>query len=404
MKKTRAIVKLTPGGKHRVLRGHPWVFDNEIAQYDGSFDPGDIVELRDGRSRFVGLGYINPASSIRVRMLSREDVDIDSELIAERIRRAVDYRSKAFGLSSKIGECNEGFRLVYSEADFLPGLVVDIFAGYISFQVLTLGMERWKDTIINTLREYVSPKGIYERNDAPVRRLEGLVERSGYVGEPFDPLVEIHENGNSVLVDVQRGQKTGYFLDQSSNRGTMGRFLDGATVLDAFSYSGGFGLAAVGAGASRVTCVDISGAALDLARASAVKNGFQSRMEFKEANVFDYLRQLESESVQYDAVILDPPAFARSRKMVPKGLVGYKEINLRAMKIIRDGGYLFTSSCSQHVTNDEFDVMLQDSAHDAKKHLRIIEKRGQRKDHPILSSVPETEYLKFRSCQVFNRF
>lgn len=396
----RAVVKLLPKVRHRVFYGHPWVFGNEVESVEGSYVPGDIVEVRDRRGDFVAVGYINPESAILVRVLSREDVEIDAAFIRSRLEKAVAYRTSLFGVKGKMGEQPGGYRLVYSEADFLPGLVADIFAGYLSFQTLTLGIDRWKEIIVDALRELTSPKGIYERNDAPVRSLEGLSQKAGYIGEPFDPLVEMDENGVRMVVDIQKGQKTGYFLDQTENRLRVRAVSRGMEVLDAFSYSGGFGLSAAHAGAKSVVCVDQSEAALDLARVSAEKNGLSSVVSCRAANVFDLLREYEKDGTRFDVVMLDPPAFARSRKMVEKALNGYKEINLRAMKVLRPGGFLCTSSCSQHVTWDEFDAMLEEAAVDAKKPLRILERRGQRLDHPILAGVPETDYLKFRMCQV----
>lgn len=397
----RAVVNLHPDMPHRASNGHPWVFDNEIQSVDGVYDPGDIVEVRR-KGRLLGLGYINPNSSITVRMLTMRDEPIDEDFFRERIERALTYRKKAFAVSDfRNSPC--GFRLIYSEADFLPGLVVDIFAGFIVFQTLTLGMERRKELIADLLQEMVSPKGVYERNDASVRELEGLELRAGFWGQAFDPLIEIDENGVTMLVDVQKGQKTGYFLDQSDNRFYIRPFAEGARVLDAFSYSAGFGLSAALGGAIEVTCLDISEAALQLGMASARKSGLEDRLQFRAENVFDVLRAFERDKVQFDFVMLDPPAFARSRKTVARALAGYKEVNLRALKLVRDGGYLCTSSCSQHVTPEEFDSMLKDAASDAGKVLRIIEKRSQRKDHPIILGIPETEYLKFRMCQVFYR-
>lgn len=399
----RPVVRLLPKVKHRVFHGHPWIFASEIGSVDGAFAPGDIVEVRDPRDRFVCLGYLNPESTITVRVLSREDRHIDEGFFRERVRKAVEYRHFLFGVKHPFGQDPGGYRLVYSEGDFLPGLVVDIFAGYVSFQTLTLGIDRWKETLIDAINEYVSPKGVYERNDAPVRRLEGMTLRAGYLGGPFDPVIEMDENGVTVLVDIQRGQKTGYFLDQSDNRLLIRKFLSGSSVLDAFSYSGGFGLSALIGGASSVLFMDVSQAALDLATAAAGRNSLGGKVSFQAANVFDALREYERTGRNFGAVVLDPPAFARSRKMLESALAGYKEINLRAMRIIEDGGILCTSSCSQHVTPQEFDDMLDDAAKDAKVALRVIERRGQRSDHPVLAGVPETEYLKFRMFQVLKR-
>lgn len=400
--RSRPVVQLTPNARHRVLQGHPWVFSNEIASVDGHVEPGDIVEVRDRRDKFVGLGYMNPLSAITVRLLTRHDVEINGAFIRERVRQAILYRESLYGETGPLGQSPKGYRLVFSEGDFLPGLIVDCFGGYIAFQTLTLGIDRWKEDIVSALSEFAEPKGIYERNDAPVRELEGLKQTSGFVGQPFDPVVEMDENGVTVVVDVQKGQKTGYFLDQTDNRFAIRALCEGKTVLDAFSYSGGFGLSAALAGAEQVLCVDVSDAALDLARAAATRNGLNGAMFFRVANVFDVLREFEAGNQQFDVVMLDPPAFARSRKMLERALAGYKEINLRAMKIVKDGGFLCTSSCSQHVTKEEFDEMLEDAARDCRKTVRIVERRGQRADHPVVLGVPETEYLKFRVCQVFD--
>ena len=397
----RAIVRLTPNNRHRVLFGHPWIFSNEILSVDGHAEPGDIVEVRDRRDKFVGQGYINPQSAITVRMLTREEEQIDEAFIRERVRQAVHYREAIYGEPGPLGRSPKGYRLVFSEGDFLPGLIVDLFGGYLVFQTLTLGIDKWKETVLDALRDFVEPKGIYERNDAPVRELEGLTQQARFIGRSFDPLVEMDENGVTIVVDTQKGQKTGYFLDQTDNRLAIRAFCPGKTVLDAFSYSGGFGLSAALAGADRVVCVDVSDAALDLARAGAAKNGFTGKMTLRNANVFDILREFETNGVRFDVVMLDPPAFARSRKMLGRALAGYKEINLRAMKIVKEGGFVCTSSCSQHVTKEEFDQMLDGAAADSKKTVRIVERRGQRPDHPVWAGVPETEYLKFRICQVF---
>ncbi len=396
-----AVVRLLPKVKHRAFYGHPWIFSNEIESVEGSHQPGDIVEVRDRRDRFVGLGYINPKSTITVRILTRERRPIDEDFFRERVAMAVGYRQLLYGIEGSFGNNPGGFRLAFSEADFLPGLIADIFGGYLVFQTLTLGIDRWKDVIVQALVAAVRPKGVYERNDAPVRKLEGLGLQSGYIGEPFDPLVEMDENGVKVVVDVQRGQKTGYFLDQSDNRLAVRPFCAGKTVLDAFSYSGGFGLSAAKAGASQVACLDASQAALDLARAGAERNGVLEKVSFRAGNAFDVLRELEGCGAGFDVVVLDPPAFARSRRMAEKAIAGYKEINLRAMKLVKEGGFLCTSSCSQHVTREEFDAMLDDAASDAKSAVRIVQRQGQRADHPVLAGVPETEYLKFRICQVF---
>lgn len=396
----RATVNLLPGGRHRVLEGHPWVYRSEIGAIDGSYSQGDIVEVRDSRGKFICVGYLNPASVITVRALTWEDRDIDAQFFRDAVMRAVQYRQTLFSVSGPFGKEGGGYRLVHSEGDFLPGLIVDCFAGYVSFQTLTYGIDRWKETLIDAIRQVVEPLGIYERNDAPVRKVEGLGLRSAFCGETFDPLVEMDEGDARIIVDIQKGQKTGYFLDQTDNRLALGRVARGRRVLDAFSYSGGFGIAALRGGAESVQFMDLSQGALDLARLSVERNGFSGLASYTAANVFDALREFDKSGVKFGAVALDPPAFARSRKSVPTALAGYKEINLRAMKIVAPGGFLCTSSCSHHVSPTEFDSMLEDAALDAKVRLRLVERRTQRRDHPVLVGVPETEYLKFRMFQV----
>ncbi|MBE3519785.1 MAG: class I SAM-dependent rRNA methyltransferase [Firmicutes bacterium] len=396
----RARVELKPGQKHRAITGHPWVFQTEVCSVEGSFQPGDIVDVVDSKGRFIGRGYINPASQILVRILTREDEDINEEFIMRRFEAAVLFRKQIYEDNWPPERSGIGTRLVFSEADFLPGLIVDDFGGYVVFQTLTLGMDRWKDVVIRAIADLLAPKGIYERNDAPVRSLEGLPQVAGFVGRPFDPLVEIDENGVRHLVDVAKGQKTGYFLDQKENRLAVRWLAKDKKVLDAFSYSGGFSLSLAKGGAVHVTAIDVSEAALDLFQASAKLNRLDTEFQLRAANAFDELRDYDRRGEFFDVVVLDPPAFARSRRAVPRALAGYKEINLRAIKVVRPGGFLITSSCSQHLFPTEFESVIEDAAHDAGRVLRLLERRGQARDHPVLVGVPETEYLKCRIYQV----
>lgn len=396
----RARVELKPGQKHRSITGHPWVFQTEVSSIEGSFEPGDIVDVVDPKGRLIGRGYINPASQILVRLLTREDEDVNEEFIIRRLEAAILFRKQIYGDKWPPESSGIGARLVFSEADFLPGLIVDDFGGYVVFQTLTLGMDRWKNAVIRGIRDLLAPKGIYERNDAPVRSLEGLPEVAGFVGQPFDPLVEIDENGVRHLVDVAKGQKTGYFLDQQENRLAVRWLAKDKKVLDAFSYSGGFGLSLAKGGAAHVTAIDVSEAALDLFRASAKLNQFGTEFHLRVGNAFDELRDYDRKGELFDVVSLDPPAFARSRRAVPRALAGYKEINLRAIKLLRTGGFLITSSCSQHLLPAEFESVIEDAARDAGRILRLLERRGQARDHPVLVGVPETEYLKCRIYQV----
>jgi 23S rRNA (cytosine1962-C5)-methyltransferase len=420
------------GREKRVRGGHPWVFATEVADIRGVYEPGDTVDVVTSRGGFIGRGYINPASQIIVRLLTRRsDESIDEEFYRSRVREAVLYRRDLFAvppaapaaltatpLPADIGR--RAFRLIFAEADQLPAFVVDYFAGVLVFQALALGVDRVKDLLVRLAREEAAAAGfpvlgVYERDDAPVRTLEGLPLTSGpFWGQPPDR-VTILENGVLMVVDVARGQKTGYFLDQRENRAALGPYVRaaagagaGARVLDCFCYSGSFALAAAAGGAAEVLGVDSSAEALALAAESAKLNGHDAASEaggaaqpagraavsFVEANVFDFLRQAEAEGRGWDVIILDPPAFAKNRAALPGALRGYKEINLRALKLLPSGGYLVTSSCSQHVSEDAFREMLASAAADTRRRVRVVEVRSQAKDHPTLPAAPETRYLK----------
>jgi len=392
---TGGTVRLTRGQHSRIRQGHPWVYRNEIAGVNGAED-GSIVEILDHSGRYLGAGYYNSRSVIAARFLTRQKETIDAAFFARRLRRAVDHRMSFAGQASS-------YRLAHSEGDFVPGLIVDKFAGVLVIQTLTLGMERWKESICTALAELVSPLGMYERNDAPVRQLEGLTERTGFLGEPFDPLVTIDEYGMKLIVDIQRGQKTGHFLDQAANRVAVARYCRGARVLDCFSYTGGFAIQAARAGASAVTGIEQAEPALVLARANAMANGVVGKCAFEPGNVFDTLRSLEKQKSKFDVVILDPPAFARSRSALSGAVRGYKEINLRAMKLLPAGGILVSCSCSQHLNEEAFTQILVEAAADAGCQLRLLERRGQPPDHPVLPAVPESSYLKCLILEVIWR-
>lgn len=391
----RAKVILKKGVHTKVVRGNPWIYDNEILKIEGDFLPGDVVDIYDSSKSFIGRGFINPNSKIRVRVLTRKDEEIDKEFFRERILRAWEYRKKVVDTVS----C----RVIFAEADFLPGLIVDKFSDILVIQTLALGIDRFKEVIVEVLDEIFQPRGIYERNDVSVRELEGLPQVKGFLKGNFDTKVEIVENGIKVIVDVENGQKTGYFLDQRENRASLKGLVDGAEVLDVFCYTGGFSLHALKYGASKVVAVDSSGIALEMAKENAKLNGFMDRIEFIEENAFDLLRRFHKEGRSFDVVILDPPAFAKSSKNIEGALRGYKEINLRAMKIIRDGGFLITCSCSQHITRDLFEKVIESASFDANRILRLVEFRYQAKDHPILLSHPESLYLKCGIYQVWKK-
>ncbi len=376
----------------RIFRGHPWIFDNQIVKEEGSYEPGDIVQVFDARQRPLGQGYINPSSLIRVRMLTEHvEERVNKEFIAGRIERAWKYRQRM----GYAGSC----RVVFGDADFLPGLVVDKFNDVLSVQFLTLGMERWKDVVLGTLQEVVKPAGIYLRNDVPIREKEGLELNKGFHGKPFKTDLLIDENGLKLHVDVAGGQKTGHFLDQVQNHAEMARISKGQRVLDCFTHTGGFGLHAARYGATEVLGLDISEEAVKQATRNAATNGL-AHCRFEVANVFDHLTELSRSGKQWDVIVLDPPAFAKNRGAIDNAYRGYKEINLRAMKSIVGGGFLVTCSCSQHMTPDLFRKMVAEASRDAGRRVREVHYGTQPPDHPILWGVPETHYLKCLTLEV----
>ncbi len=389
-----AQVILKPGKEKRVRALHPWVFLSDIAQVRGGCEPGDIVDICTSKGRFLARGYYNPNSQIALRIMTyREDEAVDRELIFRRVHDAVAYRRTFADMKS----C----RLIFAESDRLPALIVDAFDDVLVMQCLALGMERFKQDITDALVAEMHPRGIWERNDVPVRRLEGMEECTGLLYGEVPDRVQITENGVRFWVDVKEGQKTGFFLDQKENRAAVTPFVKDRTVLDCFTHTGSFALHAGYYGAKEVTGVDISEYACRFAEENARLNGLQDRVHFVAANAFDLLSEQSRRGERYDVVILDPPAFTKSRGAVGSALRGYKEINLRALKMIETGGYLVTCSCSQHVLPGMFREMVLDAANDAHVLLRQVEFRTQGKDHPILPYARETEYLKCGIYQVF---
>lgn len=388
-------VILHQGKQKRVAGGHPWVYRTEIREIVGEFTPGDIVEVFDFRDRFVGRGFINPASQITIRMMTlKQEEEINEEFFRRRIQAAWEYRQKV------VRDTN-ACRVIFGEADFLPGLIVDKFGDYLSVQTLALGIDVHKETICNLLKEIIQPKGLYERNDVSVRKIEGLPLQTGFIGEPFDPRVPIKENGIRFVVDLEGGQKTGYFLDQRENRMALQGLVKGGRVLDCFCHTGTFAMYAAKYGAREVVGLDIAAPALEVARTNAELNGFSEVCSFKEGNSFDELRNMEKAGEKFDVVILDPPAFTKSRQAVKGAIRGYKEINLRGMKLLPPGGYLITCSCSYHMLEDMFLEVILEAARDAGRQLRLVELRRQSKDHPMLLAYPESHYLKCVVLQVW---
>lgn len=397
---------VTPKAAAALLRGHPWVYDGEILSVEGAAENGDLVDIIGKKGQYLGTGFLSEHSKIRLRVISRNANDrFDEAFWRRKLQWAWDYR-KAVLLPEDLDAC----RIIFGEADAFPGLTVDKFHDLLSVQVLSVGMERIKGTLLPLLAEILrrdgqTVRGIYERNDAALRDKEGLPQYKGWFplpGEepPASPLTEITENGVRYLVDVENGQKTGFFLDQKYNRRAVARLARGRTVLDCFTHTGSFALNAALGGAAHVTAVDVSEPAVEMARANAARNGLTDRMDFLCENVFDLLPRLEKEPPRYDFIILDPPAFTKSRKTVRNALAGYKEINYRAMRLLPRGGYLATCSCSHFATDEKFLEMLAEAARDAAVQLRQIEARQQCCDHPILWGVEETNYLKFYLFQV----
>lgn len=388
-----ARVIINKKGAGRLKTGHPWVFASDIVAVHGNCEPGDVVEIADERGRFWGQGYFNPRSQIALRFLTSEREEIGPHFWRRRLEAAWEYRRRFVDTSS----C----RVVFAEADFLPALIIDKFGDYLVMQTLALGIARWQDTLVDLLVELLAPRGIYARNDVKVREIEGLPLEKGYLYGKFDPLIQIEEHGLRFWVDVENGQKTGYFLDQRENRAALAPFVLGARVLDCFCHTGAFALHAAFYGAREVVGIDISPEAVAMAKKNAQLNGLERLCQFRVGNVFDELRDLARKRERYDVVILDPPAFTKSRQAVEGAVRGYKEINLRALKLIPPGGFLVTASCSQHMSPELFRAVVAEAATDTNRRLRLVEYRTQAKDHPVLVAAPETEYLKFFIFQVF---
>lgn len=393
-----AVVTLKKGEGRTIKAGGMWIFDNEIDSVMGNFEDGDIVLVHDFDGYPMGKGYINRHSKIRVRLLTRKtDVEIDEEFFRMRLKNAWEYRKKTVDTSS----C----RIVFGEADFLPGIVIDKFSDVLVVQSLALGIDRYKELLINLLKDIFEEdgfgiRGVYERSDAKVRRQEGMELRKGFIGGEFDTDVEIVENGVRYIVDVKDGQKTGFFLDQKYNRLAVQKLCKGAKVLDCFTHTGSFALNAGIAGAAEVTGVDASELAVAQARENAELNGLQDRVKFICEDVFELLPELEKKGEKFDVVILDPPAFTKSRNSIKNAAKGYREINLRAMKLVKDGGYLATCSCSHFMSYELFTKTINQAAHNVHKRLRQVEFRTQAPDHPILWAADESYYLKFYIFQV----
>lgn len=395
---SNGIVTLKKGAGRSLKAGGPWIYDNEVASILGEIQDGDIVLVHDFDGYPLGRGFINRKSKLIVRMMTRDkDTEIDEAFIRMRVANAWEYRKRVIDT----GSC----RVIFGEADFLPGIVVDKFSDILVVQSLALGIDRWKPLIIDVLREEMAKdgiqiRGVYERSDAKVREQEGMERFKGFLGDSFDTKVEIVENQVRYLVDVKEGQKTGFFLDQKENRKAIWKLCPGARVLDCFTHTGSFALNAGMAGAASVLGIDASELGIEQARENARLNQLEDRVQFQCRDVFELLPELERQGERFDLIILDPPAFTKSRNSIKNAVKGYREINLRAMKLIKDGGYLATCSCSHFMDYALFTQTIGQAARNVHKRLRQVEYRTQAPDHPILWAAEDSYYLKFYIFQV----
>jgi 23S rRNA (cytosine1962-C5)-methyltransferase len=380
----------------RIETGHPWIFGNEVntgKALDAAAKPGEIVNVFTHDKKFVGRGYINPQSQIMVRLLTRDrDEAIDDQFFVNRLQQAWAYRQK-------LGYA-ENCRLIFGEADDIPQLIIDKFNDYFVIQTLALGIDVWKPAIVKALEQIFNPKGIYERNDVPVRELEGMEQHKGFLSAEFDTNIVITENGVKFHVDIANGQKTGFFLDQQDNRRAIQHIVKDADVLGAFCYTGSFEIMAGHYGARSVLGLDISQSAIDMCNRNAALNGLESVCRFECVNAFDVLKEWSKEGKQWDMVMLDPPSFTKSRATINKAVAGYKEINLRGMKLVKPGGFLVTSSCTNLIQPELFLDIIQMAATDAKRKIRQVVFNAQSADHPIIRGQENTHYLKFLIVQV----
>lgn len=389
-------ITLNKNISRRVESGHPWIFANEVntgKEKDTNAKPGEIVDVYSFDKKFIGRGYYNPQSQISVRLLTRDkNENIDDAFFYTKIKQAWEYRKK-------IGYA-ENCRLIFGEADDLPQLIIDKFNDYFVIQTLALGIDVWKPSIVKALNELFTPRGIYERNDVPVRELEGMEQQKGFLSAPFDTNIIIKENGIQFYVDIANGQKTGYFLDQQDNRQAIQHIVKDADVLGAFCYTGSFEISAAFYGAKTVLGLDISQNAIDMCNKNAALNQLEKICRFECVNAFDVLKTMTKEEKRWDVVMLDPPSFTKSRSTIDKAVAGYKEINLRGIKLVKPGGFLVSSSCTNLVQPELFLDIIQMAAKDAKRKIRQVQFNAQSADHPIIRGQENTHYLKFLIVQV----
>ena len=386
-------VRLVRGREQILLAGYLWIYAGHVEDVAGEPAPGDVVDVCTHSGRIIGRGFFNPHSKIRVRLLTSRDEPLNDAFWTKRIHSACAFRRRVVSDTT-------AYRLIHGESDFLPGLIVDRYGDVLVMQTLSFGMDRRKERLADLLMKETAATTVYLRNDVNSRTLEGLPVEQGFLRGGGATTIDIHEGRARFLVDIEHGQKTGWFCDQRENRLAAASLADGATVLEAFCHTGAFGIQAALHGAASVLGLDVSRDAVAQARAHAAKNKVEGRCEYREADAFEELRRLERAGGRFDLVILDPPSFARTKLAVPQALAGYKQINIRALRLVGPDGFLVSCSCSHHVSEEQFWSMLQDAAHDAKRQLRLIERRSQARDHPILAAMPETRYLKCLIAQV----
>ncbi|MDY2729842.1 MAG: class I SAM-dependent rRNA methyltransferase [Clostridium sp.] len=384
---------LYKGKDKKAVNGRPWIYTDEIEEYDGEYENGDIVEVYNHKHYFIGKGYINDQSKIAIRIMTRnENEEINKNFFLKRFADAFEYRKTVIDTSS----C----RIIFGEADGLPGLTIDKYEDYYVIQISTLGMDKYRDLIVDILVNNYNAKGVYERSDIKTREIEGLEQKKGFLTEEFDTNVQIVENGVKYIVDLANGQKTGFFLDQKENRAAIHRICKGKVVLDCFTHTGSFALNAGISGAKSVLGIDVSEHAIECAKANAKLNNLQDIVKFECHNAFDVLGNWSREGKQFDVVILDPPAFTKSKNTINAAKRGYKEINLRGLKMVKSGGYFITCSCSHYMSEEMLKATIWEASLDAHKMLRQVEFRTQSADHPILWNNDESYYLKFYIFQV----
>lgn len=388
-----AQIILKRNKEHRVLAGHPWIYQGEVGKIRGVFNDGDVVSVKDNKERFLGQGFINRSSQIVVRLISRRKEEINKAFLKQRIEYAIRYRDLFI-------KNTNAKRIVFSEGDFLPGLIVDNYNGYVVIQMLTMGMDKRKDIIIEIIKELFNPKAIYERDNAAVRGLEGLPQRKELLYGELQKEILCEINGIKFAVDITEGHKTGLYLDQRENYGLLNNLVRDKTVLDCFCYTGGFGISSAYFGAKGILGIDVSENAIELAKKNAGINNVGGICSWETGNVFDILKLKARARESYDIVILDPPSFTKAKDKIGSALRGYKEINLRALQLLPCRGFLLTCCCSHHISRNLFMDVILDAAKDARKELRLVEYSTQAKDHPIIPAIPETEYLKCFLLQV----